>query len=53
MPFVYKITAKNDFDWNFGETYLENYIINHFKIVYACLLYLFVFIDQKEELMSK
>ena len=29
-------------DRNFGQAYLENYIINHFEIVYACLLYLFV-----------
>jgi hypothetical protein len=29
-------------DRNFGQAYLENYIINHFEILYACLLYLFV-----------
>ena len=50
MTFVH--SAKNNFDCNFGQTYLENYIINHFEILYACLLYLFVSIDEKEELMS-
>jgi len=53
MSFVHKFTAKNDFDRNFGQTYLENYIINHFEILYACLLYSFVSIDEKEELISK
>jgi hypothetical protein len=51
MTFVH--SAKNYFDCNFGQTYLENYIINHFEILYACLLYLFVSIDEREELMSK
>jgi hypothetical protein len=45
MSFVYKFTAKNDLDRNFGKTYLENYIIDH--------LDLFVSIDEKEEMMSK
>ena len=53
MSFVYTFTAKNDFDRNFGQTYLVNYIINHIEIVYACLLSLFVSINEKEKLMSK
>ena len=46
MSFVHKFTAKNDFDRNFGQTYLENYIINHFAILHACLLSSFQFIDE-------
>ena len=36
MSFVYKFTAKNDLDLSFGQTYLENYIINHLEILHAC-----------------
>jgi hypothetical protein len=38
MSFVHKFTAKNDFDRNFSQIYLENYIFNHFAILHACLL---------------
>jgi hypothetical protein len=41
MSFVYKFTAKNDLDRNFGKTYLENYIIDHLEI---CMLVNYIYL---------
>ena len=41
MSFVYKFTAKNDLDRNFGKAYLENYIIDHLEI---CMLVNYIYL---------